>query len=1138
MCQNKPSIKFQLGHSEFIRCIDWSPDGKYIVTGGTDATIILWEAYSGRIVRRFQENTRAVNSISWSFDGRYFASGSFDGTVMVWDPLMDKPIRTFYPASPVSSVKWSPKENIIACGLKNNVVKLLQFTPHDQSLRFQPAEEKFTFQGHQKEVIGVDWNVDGQRVASASKDGTIIVWNARNGSKVLTIDKHPGTTVSFIWTNDGKYLATSQPSGWEKGDGKTLVSSVLGKKIPGYVNIYDAVSGVQVKKIATRLAAMSLTGNPDGKLIAVREFEFSGTSEVLNILTGKLTEIFSGEDLGIGVGAAWSPTDPFLVVGGPNGLIRIFNHRTRSEVASALDLAPIEHVSWSPKGEFISYSNYMSTKLWKVHSIRMVQDFEWLKGVSWGKNDNFFAGYISQVQDSVQKLSLFKRIDDNFYPVWRRGFTNITAMEMSPSGKLIAVAYRPSGVTSIAIVMAESGLTLTNWSTKGYAITALTWNPYDSRIVTATSTETMLNSAPEGKYQVDAPKDRNIIVVWKAPSGEQDKVLQRGLDQGTTTILFRKEGGTEITQEGQGHQKEITDLSWSPDGKYILSAGEDGKIKAWDYEKGNWFRDFSHSVGSVKSVDWSPDGMSFLSGGSDQTVCIWTLESDVQKKTNFGTVTLGHATLSEHNGVVNSIAWGTKGKFVSGGSDRIVKIWDQDKPVLNLVGIRGSNEYMAYTPDGFYSSSYKGNGVVHYEMNNKLYRFDQFDVLFNRPDVIEARLNPDRVDLIKLYEAAYRKRLEKMGFDAETANSFQGLNFERRFATPTLQLINQPGYSDASQKTFRLKCKVDDKQHGLQRLNAWINGVSIYGRAGYDLTSVDKNISKEIEITVQLSNGSNILEVAVQNRLGVESLKERVSIEYKGIAPQKPKLYFVGMGVNRYQFANQKFPNLKYPVKDVRDVMNALVKNSTQFGKIDSTILTNEQLTRESFGLIREKLSKSTVDDIVVLFFNGHGIVSRDQGYFLCTPKVNPLNPEVGGIRYDDFESLLENIPARRKLILIDACYSGEIDSQPTDFELMKDLFRDFRRETGAWIISSSGMTQSLEGWSDGEKKIQNGVFSYAIINAFRSLGGTTSRIEKDKKELQVSELKEYVIREVIRITEGVQKPTVRRENPEFNFSF
>ena len=106
----------------------------------------------------------------------------------------------------------------------------------------------------------------------------------------------------------------------------------------------------------------------------------------------------------------------------------------------------------------------------------------------------------------------------------------------------------------------------------------------------------------------------------------------------------------------------------------------------------------------------------------------------------------------------------------------------------------------------------------------------------------------------------------------------------------------------------------------------------------------------------------------------------------------------------------------------------------------------------------------------------------------------------------------------------------------------MKELFRDFRRETGAWIISSSGMSKSLEGWFDGNKSIRNGVFSYALIKAFKGIrGGETLELDKadaDNNGLQVSELKDYIIHEVVRISEGVQKPTIRRENSEFNFTF
>jgi hypothetical protein len=218
---------------------------------------------------------------------------------------------------------------------------------------------------------------------------------------------------------------------------------------------------------------------------------------------------------------------------------------------------------------------------------------------------------------------------------------------------------------------------------------------------------------------------------------------------------------------------------------------------------------------------------------------------------------------------------------------------------------------------------------------------------------------------------------------------------------------------------------------------------------------------------------------------------------------------------------------------------------------IEIDTLFNQHVTQENILQLKKKLANSQIDDKVIISYSGHGLLDSNFNYFLSSYNVNFDQPQEGGIPYSDLEWLLDSIPARKKLMLIDACHSGEIDKAEVkmmedtaavlaqnnqekgskirvvsansgalglknSFELMQELFLNVSKGCGATIISAAGGDQAaLEG--DAYK---NGYFTYAVLNYLKS-----------HSTVSINELKAYVFSEVERLSEGKQKPTSRSEN-------
>ncbi len=270
-------------------------------------------------------------------------------------------------------------------------------------------------------------------------------------------------------------------------------------------------------------------------------------------------------------------------------------------------------------------------------------------------------------------------------------------------------------------------------------------------------------------------------------------------------------------------------------------------------------------------------------------------------------------------------------------------------------------------------------------------------------------------------------------------------------------------------------------------------------------------------------------------------------------------------GVSRY--ANPEW-NLKYAAKDAQDILERVkARSGSSYGEIKQLLITDREATKESLGKIRDFLSKATVDDTVLMFVAGHGLLDSKYDYYFGTSDIDFDNPSGNGIAFEEFDDLLAELPCLRKSLLIDTCHAGELDEdekkmlasaqtnpnqvvamlpsgargmtiKPIEgargksewYDRLQGLFVDLRRGSGSTILSSSaGAEYALES---SEQK--NGLFTYAVLEALDGKEGSDAN--KDGS-VTMSELANYVKTRVAALTNNKQTPNVRRVNLEGDFS-
>jgi WD40 repeat protein len=121
-----PKLTLQ-GHTDCVNCATFSQDGKYIVSGGDDHTVRIWDAHTGNpTLGPLNIHTDAVFCVALSPDGRRIASGSGDHTIIVWDAAAGEAMMGPFEAhtKDIYCISFSPDGKRIASGSEDKTIQV------------------------------------------------------------------------------------------------------------------------------------------------------------------------------------------------------------------------------------------------------------------------------------------------------------------------------------------------------------------------------------------------------------------------------------------------------------------------------------------------------------------------------------------------------------------------------------------------------------------------------------------------------------------------------------------------------------------------------------------------------------------------------------------------------------------------------------------------------------------------------------------------------------------------------------------------------------------------------------------------------------------------------------------------------
>ncbi len=240
-----------------------------------------------------------------------------------------------------------------------------------------PSPYLYSYSGHTQAVSGVAWSHDGRRIASASWDHTVQVWDATTGGHVLTYRGHADVVNAVAWSHDGSQLASGSSDHtvqvWDATIGRHVLTfqghtasvnavawSPNGRQLASAsddstIQVWDATTGGHVLTYRGHTVSVNAVAwSPNGKRIASASGSNEYTVQVWDATIGRHVLTYQGHKVSVNA-VAWSPDGKRIASASSDDTVQVWDATTGGIVFTyAGHAAPVLAVAWSSDGKHIA----------------------------------------------------------------------------------------------------------------------------------------------------------------------------------------------------------------------------------------------------------------------------------------------------------------------------------------------------------------------------------------------------------------------------------------------------------------------------------------------------------------------------------------------------------------------------------------------------------------------------------------------------------------------------------------------------------------------------------------------------------------------------------------------------------------
>ena len=158
------------GHSNWVRCVRFSPDNRLIGSCGDDNAVIIFDVEQKTVKYRFLDHSSNVNSCRFSPDGTIISSAGNDGKIKLFDIRMGRLIQHYDAHNDkINCISYHQSGNYIISGSDDSTIKIWDL---------KMGQILYTVHGHRGKVKSVNFNIDGDYFCSGGEDSILMVWKS------------------------------------------------------------------------------------------------------------------------------------------------------------------------------------------------------------------------------------------------------------------------------------------------------------------------------------------------------------------------------------------------------------------------------------------------------------------------------------------------------------------------------------------------------------------------------------------------------------------------------------------------------------------------------------------------------------------------------------------------------------------------------------------------------------------------------------------------------------------------------------------------------------------------------------------------------------------------------------------------
>ncbi len=1151
-----------------LTIITYSPDGTLIASGSAKETSVkVWDVKSGKIIGLLEAHEGATTAIAFSPDGTKLVTAAKDNLIISWDIVNWKMIDSLSIGSAVTAIV-NDKENPEKFYAGTDKGKVYQFfrneLPTNKELYTQTksitkidatnthiatgddAGEMVLFSLsenavmlkkslHMGEVRGLKFFNNGQNLVSTGGGGIVHLWNVNDLSESKHFKASSALITAFDANVEKGIFVTASAKGdvrvWDMTGAEKYCFSGNDEDNPGQ----EPIKAIAISPDGTTVASAgyqkmrSRKNRASANVIRIWDVQRGGLYKVLE---GTVNRIFTFD---------FHPTENKLVTLGEDRILTFWDFDLAEKYGSLALVEAKREIPPRRLDEVAESSKETGTR--KIGGF--IGD---LKNGDLNIKDKISEG-VENTKDNV-KSGVKDQVVGVGTAMVKRSFKERPIVKFSSKGNFLITKMQDDEIRCYKI---ENGVPT-----------------YDKPLFAYQANVNQILTSPDEQFLAVLGSGDKAVSIINMQTGEFIQELD---------TKAPNPDGDETNTVAMKYAYEANSLAFSPDGKYLAVCFNTSKT--YVYNVGSWTVAFQNTLpadmdmGYVKGafVNFSADGKymvvrtmqglqkyntaSFSDLGSTK-LKIEGESAPMDNPSNYA-ITVGDdnylyfenlvtGTYSKSRRVtpkqVTHVSLSHKGMAGITLRSGQFLLFDPATGNEEVLLVADGDNYIFKTRENYYRVSKEGYDLVTFRIGNQAYPFEQFDAVFNRPDLVLKKMGCKDEPLMALYKMAYEKRIKKLGLVPTATVSLSDI--------PTMKVSNPLTIPAVSkEESVLLDFTMTDKT-ALISYNVWVNNVPVYGQNGKPVTGKTFT-GKE---TVALVSGMNKIQISSRNKNGYESLIQTFYVD-KPVEKVIRNLYLVTIGTSQYKDTRY---NLNYAVKDAKDLVTLFEADTAGvYASVKSKSLYDGDVTSANIEELRAFLSETNPDDVVMVFVAGHGVLDANFDYYFGTYDMDFSNPALKGLAYEKLESLLEGIKANKKILIMDTCHSGEIDEdevffseapseEPADADisfravgaaveskggaspsrLAGELFNDLRRGTGATVISSAGgaeFAMESDEW-------RNGLFTYCLLS-----GLSSRHADLDSNgTIMLLELQEYVVDKVKALSKGKQIPNSRIQNMELDF--